>query len=250
MISAIKRILIQITPHRVLELYGLHLYGLVQDLLSETAKTSYSQMGEDLVISEYFKGQFHGIYVDIGAFHPKKYSNTHLLSRRGWTGINIEPNPEQYKVFPNARPKDINLNFGIGPYKGHLPYYSFNHPAVNTFNHHLAQIWNEKKNFHLKETLSIPIFPLSDVLAEYLPKLSDKRVIDVMTIDVEGMDLDVLKSNDWDKYSPTLLLVEDGEALGGKWHIDESQIYKYVLSKGYQLYRISGITMVFVRRTG
>jgi hypothetical protein len=48
--------------------------------------------------------------VDVGAFNRVKFSNTCIFYRKGWRGINIEPHPEHFKLFPNARRRDINLN--------------------------------------------------------------------------------------------------------------------------------------------
>ena len=52
----------------------------------------YSQWGEDQFITEYFKDKEKGIYLDIGCFNPFMYSNTCLLYKKGWTGINIDIN--------------------------------------------------------------------------------------------------------------------------------------------------------------
>ena len=51
----------------------------------------YSQFGEDKILNELIPNKFtNGFYVDVGCFHPKKYSNTYILFRRGWRGINID----------------------------------------------------------------------------------------------------------------------------------------------------------------
>ena len=69
----------------------------------------YSQWGEDEFIIEYFKGKQKGIYLDIGCFNPFMYSNTCLLHRRGWKGINIDINPTSIDLFNIARPNDFNI---------------------------------------------------------------------------------------------------------------------------------------------
>ena len=58
---------------------------------------SFSQEGEDLVLARIFEGKKNGFYVDIGAHHPTRFSNTHYFYRRGWSGINIDAMPGSMK---------------------------------------------------------------------------------------------------------------------------------------------------------
>lgn len=74
----------------------------------------YSQEGEDMVLRKIFKNQKKGFYVDIGAHHPKRFSNTHLLYKKGWKGINIDVTPGSIKLFNQLRPRDTNLELGVG----------------------------------------------------------------------------------------------------------------------------------------
>ena len=75
---------------------------------------SYSQDGEDMVLRKIFKNQKMGFYVDIGAHHPKRFSNTHLLYKKGWKGINIDATPGSMKLFNQLCPRDTNLELGVG----------------------------------------------------------------------------------------------------------------------------------------
>ena len=69
----------------------------------------YSQWGEDQFIAEFFKEKENGIYLDIGCFNPFMYSNTCLLYKKGWHGVNIDINPTSIDLFNIARPKDFNI---------------------------------------------------------------------------------------------------------------------------------------------
>ena len=53
----------------------------------------YSQEGEDMILGKIFSGQKHGFYVDVGAHHPLRFSNTYLFYLKGWRGINIDAMP-------------------------------------------------------------------------------------------------------------------------------------------------------------
>src|SRR3989344_8600628 len=91
---------------------------------------TYSQDGEDLIIKNLLHKK-KGFYVDIGAHHPYRYSNTYLLYKSGWHGINIEPTPKSKKLFDRLRDRDINLQVAAGK-KSNLKLYIFYDSALNT----------------------------------------------------------------------------------------------------------------------
>src|ERR1700756_330529 len=97
------------------------------------ARVSYSQEGEDMVLDRFLEHRHSGFYVDVGAHHPKRFSNTLRLYRRGWRGLNIDANPDSIRLFRRARPKDINVEAGVSSNRQLLTYFAFNEPALNTF---------------------------------------------------------------------------------------------------------------------
>src|SRR6185369_33711 len=88
------------------------------------AHTYYSQFGEDITLVRLLPEPT-GFYVDVGAHHPQRYSNTYLLHKRGWSGINIDPNPDTIELFNRARPNDINLCAGVAAEEKELQYHMF-----------------------------------------------------------------------------------------------------------------------------
>ena len=91
------------------------------------ANVYYSQSGEDIIIGNFFQNKNKGFFVDVGAYHPKHYSNTYLLYKNGWRGINIEPNPASIKLFNKYRKNDINLQTGVLNENKEAYYHIFNH---------------------------------------------------------------------------------------------------------------------------
>lgn len=169
---------------------------------------SYSQEGEDLILNRLLPDKKEGFFVDIGAHHPKRFSNTYLFYLKGWNGINIDPNIGIMKVFNKIRPRDINIEIGVSKNEDNILYYQFNEPALNTFNKNEAEIKskNNSEVYRITNIIKVKTLPLSIILDKYLKK---NIVIDFMTIDVEGYDLDVLQSNNWALYRPKILLVEE-----------------------------------------
>ncbi len=189
---------------------------------------TYSGEGEDLIIERLVKHLSKGTYVDIGCYHPKVGSNTFKLFKKGWTGINIDPNPNTIRLFNQFRPKDINLNIGISKSNQVLTYFEFTESAVSTFSEEFYKLRLEQGAEFIGKT-SISTTTLADVFDQHL----NGRNIDVLDIDTEGTDVEVLMSNNWDKYKPTVILVEDQEE-----HIDnfnDLPTYQYLHPKGYQL---------------
>ena len=108
-------------------------------------RSRYSQWGEDLLISKYFKDKKDGIYFDIGCFHPIMYSNTCLLHNKGWKGINIDINPTSIDLFNIVRPKDFNFCTTINEKKKEFKVY-YDHPfsPLNTLKEEYLENFNNK----------------------------------------------------------------------------------------------------------
>lgn len=193
----------------------------------------YSQAGEDMLLSLYYEGKKHkGFYVDVGAHHPYRFSNTAYFYKRGWRGINIEPTPSLFKAFPRRRRRDINLNVGIGNGEK-LTFYVFNEGALNTFDPALAKERDGKihlgRQYKIIDRIEVQTRTLADILDKHLPAGTP---IDLLTIDVEGMDFAVLKSNDWTRYLPQFILVECESELDD---LSDDEIYQFLHAKGYSI---------------
>lgn len=228
--ETIKRFIPPAWRFRVLE--------LKKRLLFESYKAnSYSGDGEDIILSKLFPKQTTGLYIDVGCFHPKLISNTYLLYQRGWHGINIDPNLEVIKLFQRARPQDKNILCGVARESGTKTYYNFTHPGVNTFDQahadeKAAKEWNELVN-----TRELTCRTLADLLTEHV----HEETIDILDVDVEGMDLEVLQSNDWRRFRPRVVLVEDRKF---RTKLTSSDIYQYLEEQGYAFHAYNNITLI------
>lgn len=166
----------------------------------------YSQEGEDLVAARLFDEKPDGFYADIGAHHPIRHSNTYLLYRRGWRGINVDATPGSMTEFRRLRPRDINVECLVASDPSPQRFYVFNEPALNTASSVVARERpSENARYHVTREVELRPRTLASLLDEFLPA---GKTIDLMSVDVEGLDLDVLRSNDWQRYRPVLLLVE------------------------------------------
>ncbi len=206
---------------------------------------SFSQEGEDMILSRLFEGKNkEGFYVDVGAHHPQRFSNTYYFYLRGWRGINIDPLPGSMKKFKDIRPFDINIECAIYENEEELIYYQFNEPALNTFTKELADQRGTMEQYHVVDQKKVLCRRLEDILDEYMPQ---GQYIDFLSVDVEGFDLGVLRSNNWDKYRPYVILVEDLEERVINKQLD-SPVNSYLQIQGYDLYAKALNTLFFVMK--
>jgi FkbM family methyltransferase len=172
----------------------------------EFAHLSYSQEGEDILLENLFKNKKNGFYIDVGAYHPIRFSNTYKFYLAGWRGINIDATPGSMGLFSELRNRDINLEMAISDKIEELHYFIFDGAPNNTFSEEEAQNKLKKGKCEIVETITIQTTTLAHILEKYLPPDLE---IDFLTIDVEGMDFSVLKSNDWKKFRPKIVIIED-----------------------------------------
>lgn len=203
----------------------------------------YAQEGEDLIISKLLETKAKGFYIDVGAHHPYRFSNTYLLYKKGWSGISIDPAPGGMSAFQLSRPRDINLEIGIGEKSGSLTYFQFADSAVNTIDETAAKRVIDSGQSKLVNKQRIEVETLGAVTEKWLPK---DMSVDFMDIDVEGAELAVLRSNDWQQVQPTVIAVEylsqDSVA-----EVLQSELSKYLQKQGYQLQARSVNTLFFKR---
>lgn len=193
----------------------------------------YGQNAEDAIASSFFPQGYPGFYVDIGAHHPVKYSNTYLLYQSGWHGINIDPLPGSMLLFNEMRPLDINLEVCVFDSEQIVKYYSFDEPAYNTLSSERAEEVVSKNYAQLQRVEDIKAEPLWSIFSRNIPV---GQCIDLMTVDVETMELQVLKTNDWEKYVPKLIVIESLITQRKDiFSVMHDPVVSFLLEKNYQV---------------
>lgn len=211
-----------------------------RDHLLTKRRFSYAESGEDLLLALLIgPHQRRGFYVDVGAYHPKRMSNTYYFYRRGWQGINIEPRPGAKRLFDRYRPRDINLECGVAEQAGMRTYHLFDEAELNGFSRGVSESRIQSGRFHPLGQRETPVLPLRRILNERLP--AGTR-IDFLSVDAEDLDLEVLLSNDWSTYRPRFVLVEIKVSLE---EIPNSEIYSLLKDQGYRLQGKTLKTAVF-----
>lgn len=209
-----------------------------------TPKKTYSGEGEDLILQKLFNGKTDGFFVDIGCYHPIVGSNTYVFHKKyNWTGINVDANPDSIVKFYKLRPRDINLNLGIGlTESSSLRFHRFSEGALNTF----SEIIKEERIVRDKQNYLGSI----DVAVTTLESLLDKHAvgqrIDFIDVDVEGLDLEVLQSNNWQKYRPRIVMVEDQNKVSDAF--TSLPTYRFLREQDYVLVAKTYSTLFFAEK--
>lgn len=211
---------------------------------SPHAKESYSQCGEDLIVQYVFilKGIRHPSYLDIGANDPFFLNNTTIFYNRGCRGINIDANPQLIEKFKVHRPGDQNLNMGIGPREDELDFYIFKDHTLSTFSKEEADKVTTKENF-VEQVIKVKLTTIDKILATYF----NGKFPDFLSLDVEGLDFEILKSLDFEKYWPKVICVEAAEYSPRGDGARKNDLINFIISKGYIEYANTNLNAILVK---
>ena len=210
------------------------------------SRTSYSQQGEDLIVDSICGSLAirNPTYLDIGAADPIQLNNTYLFYERGCRGVLVEPNPTFCRKLEARRPKDKVLNVGVGfEDRDSADYYMVGGPHgeyLNTFSPTDAQTLREKaKDLHpIVKVIKMPLVNINKILEEQFHGAPD-----FLSTDTEGLDLDILKSLDFNRFRPKIVCVET-LVLGTKRM--ETAILELMQAKNYAVRGATFVNTIFV----
>jgi len=195
-------------------------------------KKSYAMDCEDVESIKYLNKKNNGFYVDVGANHPIKFSNTHLLYKNNWQGINLDINEFSIDLFNFMRPMDTNLHQAVSNINGEIEIY-FQKPFsfLNTTDYDHAKI-HFNNDFRKKK---IKCNTLNFILSHSKYK---EREIDFLNIDVEGAELNILKGLNFVIYRPKVICIEilgfDKYDTKKEIEIKKNEVYIFLLKNGYK----------------
>ena len=204
--------------------------ALVKDYSpSSFPQIHFSQEGEDILIKKLLGYRHVGTYVDIGAHHPSRLSNTRMFQRLGWHGMNIDPTPESIELFRKERPDDINLNVGIAREPGSLVLYEYDEPAFNTFSEQKVSELQRERGIEPVSRKTVDVVPFSSIQTEY--RTFFEQPVSLLNIDVEGFENEVLASIDFTNFKPLLICIEF--RIDSLLTVADAKAHEMLASEGY-----------------
>jgi FkbM family methyltransferase len=192
---------------------------------------SFAQHGEDHFLLNYFGNKTQGSYLDIGASHPFRISNTYLLYKHGWRGTIVEPIQELCKLHQRWRPLDKQLNVAVAATPGEQMFYELVPTVLSTFDEASAQATIAAGN-RLRSKRLIPTVTLQKLIED------NPQPFDVLSIDAEGYDHVILSSYDWTVRRPTLVIFERNDE-------SDMQTNQLLESKNYRLVTSMGCNRIY-----
>lgn len=208
------------------------------------SKLTYSQCGEDIILDHIFRN--HGInrvsYLDIGTNHPVRSNNTYLFYRNGGKGVCVEPNPSLYRLIQSKRPKDTCLNIGVSADKNvELDFYIMNPHTLSTFSKADAESLTSNSNYRIESIRKVALEDYNSLVKRYF-----NTVPNLVSIDVEGLNEEIVASIDFSCGRPNVFCVETSEfsedIISGK----SQNIIKKFADNGYVVYADTYLNTIFV----
>ena len=225
-----------------------YIYLFYHKYIKKYYKKSYSFSAVDLLIDRFFRNLDKGVYLDVGCYHPIKGSNTYLLHKKGWEGINIDLDQHAISLFNKFRPNDYNIVSAISNKNEKTKLYSHHtHSPIQT----ISKKTSNKKNYLDSITTEIETKTLNSII-ENSP--FSKKKVDLLTIDIEGHEYEALKHFNFKKYNPSLIIVEynDLSLIELEFFYQDikkilsSEIYNLFISNGYKFVNWHHADLIFV----
>ena len=199
-------------------------------------KSSYSQYSEDLIIQSYFpRGKRNGRYIDVCCHHPRRGSNTYGLYKKGWSGILIDLEECKVKANQMARRRDQVVLAAVSDKEELLDIYSDKKYSTNT----TIKRQDDQDGKSLIGRIK------TQTLTKILKENHFPTQFELLSIDVEGVDFEVLKGLDLKIYQPQIICIENWKALSGVDAILGSETHQYLIKQNYQLVALTGLSSIY-----
>lgn len=215
----------------------------------DEVKLSFSQSGEDNIIKYIFSTLGIDIkkctYLDLGANHAVHLSNTYSFYTQGAKGVLLEANPELAKELSEQRPDDIVINKCLSEKSGEkLDFYIMNGDGLSTTDYEAVQSFiKENPTLKIERTVSVDSITINEITEKYFPQ----KAPDILNIDIEGMELAVLKMTDFEKFRPLVIICEMIEYRNGLTVGEKNQeIIDFMHGKNYEEFAFTGINSIFI----
>ena len=223
----------------------LSIKELLAALRYRDAKLSFAQAGEDLIVDFVVNAlqikRF--TYLDIGAHHPTLFSNTYLFYQRGFRGVLVEPDPELCARIKAKRPEDLCIEAGVGlGTSGSASFFMMSTKTLNTFSESEAKRYESMGTHRIERVLKIPMIGLGDILSEHF----GDRDPTLISIDIEGLDFEVLSTLDFSRRRPTVICIETLSYSETRQEVKDQRIARLMLENGYLAYADTYINTIFV----
>lgn len=204
---------------------------------------TYSQCGEDLMVKSIFEmmGKSTFAYLDVGAYDPVHLSNTYLHYQAGCRGVCVEPDSARCALIQQKRPGDNCLNAGMGATEETRDFYVMCPPTLSTFSKAEAESSALMEGNKIKRVEKLQLFSFERVMNENFSQTPE-----FVSLDIEGGELEVLRSIDFQKHRPLVWCIETLNFASLEHQGKRNDILRFMLQNGYAIYADTWINTLFV----
>jgi len=221
---------------QLVKLTGLYPVLRLLKNVTATSKNFYGQTSEDSVISRYFEGE-NFTYVDIGAGEPILGSNTYFAYRKGMRGILVDPIRTNKFLAKMLRPRDFFLECLVGQKPGPQQFWEFDAYEYSTTDIDVVDRLDREGIIKVKHKRFVNMITLQYIVA----MMPQPQMPWLLSVDVEGADLSVIKSFDFKIYRPRVICIEDHEYIKNHTSVQ----HDYISQLGYQLEHQTPISLIY-----
>jgi len=201
----------------------------------------YSQQEEDQILYKKYLDYQDGFFIELGAMNGVIYSNSLFFEKQlGWKGVLIEANNEQYQELIKNRPNCHNFNYAISQNIGEVEFIGSG--ALGGMVHTMTDEHKYGWNLHQTESYKVKSSPISEVIKH----LNIERV-DLFSIDVEGGELEVLKTFDWN-IPVYIICIEMAHHFTESGQIKVQEYRDFMTSKGFEFDCEIGVNEVWINK--
>jgi FkbM family methyltransferase len=221
--------------------------NIFRKLIPHKPAFSYSQCGEDLIINFIFQilQIAQPSFLDLGAHHPTYLSNTYFFYERGCTGVCVEPDPMLHTEIKNKRKKDICLNVGVGTtQQTEADFFLMTSKTLNTFSKEEAERYQAYGKQKIEKVIKLPLLTVNQIINQNFASFPN-----LISIDIEGLELDILKTFDFSIFKPEVFCVETLTYTEDNAERKLSEVIDYICQNDYFVYADTFINTIFVSKT-
>jgi FkbM family methyltransferase len=255
-LATVRGLYLHLVTREELPLEVLGCLHEVRDL-RDAGVRSYAQNGEDLQIAYHLGRRERVSYIDVGCLWPKQFSNSYFFYERGGHGLCIDANPTVAEEYGRVRARDVFLNCAVAAAPGTMTYHMHNNPVFNTFSSaHAAELAErvavmedspQRVARTLRATVEVPTMTLDEAVRSSGLAASRNGYVDFLSIDVEGLELQVLAGFSFREPRPRLVVVEDfHRGAEARLAPEESTVTGAMRAHGYRLVERAGVNLYYI----
>jgi hypothetical protein len=210
-------------------------------MLAENTNTFYGLEGIDCLLLSIFRDVEKGFYIDVGANHPEIISNTYAFYLKGWSGICIDGNVQLATQWKSKRPNDHFLTKLLSDKIKDVEYTIYPDNTISTINQDSKLRYDQR-------------FKSSDIIIQSVQTDTLQNIIDnfciideihLLSVDIEGEELNALRGLDFEKNAPGVVVVEIKNL--SLYNLKENDVFNFLMSKGYVMICKLLLDAVFVK---